>query len=207
MGCRSAGGLGLGKIRGRVRFGRWRRRLVRVDNLRVRRGGRRCRCRACEPPESSCPASQATSPGGRGRDRRRYEHLPDRRASGIVGGDLPGQQRVCWPGVVDRHPAREPLPESRAGRGCAVGGSLPTHLSGREVPPYRSPTRPEEGSGRCRARLIDRNLDDGPHRRSVRRSRSGLLHPPGPRTPQKTRAEPAPTPRLRRHPQPRAATT
>ena len=67
----------------------------------------------------------------------------------------------------------------------------------------RRPPRTQEGTGRRRTRHLDRDLDHGPHRRPLRRPRSGLLHPPRSRTPQATRPEPAPTPRLRRHPQPR----
>jgi hypothetical protein len=40
--------------------------------------------------------------------------------------------------------------------------------------PGCSPARPEEGTGRRRARHPDRTLDDGPHRCSVRGSRSGF---------------------------------
>ena len=58
----------------------------------------------------------------------------------------------------------------------------------------------EEGPGRCRTRHLDHDLDHGPHRRPLRRPRSGLPHPPRPRTPQETRHEPTPKTRLRRHP-------
>ena len=149
------------------------------------------------------PRDRATLRGGdRGRDRRRHERLPDRRAPGVVGGDLPGQQRVRRPDQIDRHPTRKRLPEGRARRGRVVGRQHPRHLPGGEVQADRRPPRTQEGPGRGRARHLDRGLDHGPHRRPLRRPRSRLLHPPRPRTPQEARAEPAPTPRLRRHPHP-----
>ena len=117
-------------------------------------------------------------------------------------GHLPGQQRVRRPGQIDRHPAREPLPESCARRRRLVDRQHPRHLPVGEVPPHRRPPRTEESPGRGRTRHLDRDLDHGPHRRPLRRPRRRLLHPPRPRTPKRHAPEPAPTPRLRRHPQP-----
>ena len=162
---------------------------------------------AMEPFRSFCeligtiPGIGTLRGGDRGRDRGRHEHLPDRGAPSVLGRHLPGQQRVRRPGEVDRDPAREPLSESRARCGRVVGRALPRHLPGREVPTHRRPARPKKATGRCRTRHLGRDLDDGSHRCSIRRSRSGLPHPPRPRTPQETRPEPTPTPRLRRHPQ------
>ena len=88
----------------------------------------------------------------RGRDRRRHGCIPDRGASSLLGGSLPGQQRVCGPGEINRHSTRQPLPQSCSRRGRAVDHEHPRHLPRREIPSDRRQTRPEEGIGRRRAR-------------------------------------------------------
>jgi hypothetical protein len=102
-------------------------------------------------------------------------------------------------------PGNAYLPKGGTRRFGVVDRQLPRHLPGGEVPPHRRPTLTEEGPGSRRAHHPDRHLVDGPHRRALQRPRSRLLHPPRPRTPQGPCTQPATTSRLRRHPQPPAA--
>lgn len=95
------------------------------------------------------------------------DRMPDRGPPGVVGGDLPGQQRVRRSDQVDGDPARERPSEggARGGR-ASVSHTRGTYLSAKYK---RIAARPP------------------------RRPRRGLLHPPQPRTPQEARPAPATT--------------
>ncbi len=66
------------------------------------------------------------------RDRRRHDPVPHRRAPGLLGRDLPGQQRVRRPGEVDQDPARQPLPQGALGAAAMSCAQHPdTYLGAR----------------------------------------------------------------------------
>ena len=97
------------------------------------------------------------------RDRRGHEPVPDGRAPGLVGRDVPGLQRVRRTGEVDPHPSRQSLPEGRSRRRGAVGfahartptsppstGASP-HVEDRSRPSSPSNTPCSSPSGTCSA--------------------------------------------------------
>ena len=127
----------------------------------------------------------------RRRDRRGHDAVPDRGASGLLGRDLPGQQRVRRPGEVDQDAARQPLPARRARRRRDVLRAAPRHLPRRPLPADRLAPRTDESQRRRPALHARRDLAHGTYRRALRRPRRRLLHQAPPRTRQEARPAPA----------------
>jgi transposase len=80
-----------------------------------------------------------------GRDRRGHERVSHPGAPGLLGRDLPGQQRLRRQAPPGAHPARLALAEDRAHRGRAGRRPHPGHLPGR--PPRRHPRPPRHLQG------------------------------------------------------------
>ena len=99
-------------------------------------------------------------------------------------GTCPGSNESA--GRVKSTATRPGNPYLKAALGASAlsVAQLPRHLPVGEVPPHRRAARTQEGPGRRGAHHLDRDLDDGSHRRPLRRPRSGLPHSPRPRTPQ-----------------------
>jgi hypothetical protein len=76
--------------------------------------------------------------GHRGRDRHRHGWLPNRRASGQLGGAVPGQQRVGWQALLRQDPQGIQVAADHAEPGGQRRRPQQRHLPGR-------PLRPNQG--------------------------------------------------------------
>jgi transposase len=79
------------------------------------------------------------------RDRRGHERVSHPGAPGLLGRDLPGQQRLRRQAPPDAHPPRLAVAEDRAHRGRAGRRPHQGHLSG--GPPRRHPRPPGHPQG------------------------------------------------------------
>ncbi len=84
------------------------------------------------------------------RDRHRHGGVPDRRAPGVVGGPLPGQQRHRWQAPLRQAHQRQPLAGRCPDRVRLGGRPHPRHLPGRAVLAAGQTDRQEEGRRRRR---------------------------------------------------------
>src|SRR6476620_168975 len=62
------------------------------------------------------------------------ERVPQRGASGFLGGSLTGLESIHWPDQVDQDPSRQPLPQRRARGFGDVRGAVEKHLLLRQIP-------------------------------------------------------------------------
>jgi len=118
----------------------------------------------------------------RRRDRCRHDPVPHRRAPGLLGRDHPRKQRVRRQGQVQQDQTRQPLPARRPGCRCDGLRAEPQHPPRCPLPTDRHPPRTTEGQRRHPTLHAHCHLAHGQHWDPLRRSRTGLLHPPEPRT-------------------------
>jgi transposase len=86
--------------------------------------------------------------GDRGRDRRRHAPLPKRRPPRLLGGHVPGEQRIGRQAPRRHHPQGFQVAARHPGRGRPRGRPHQRHLPGRPVlAPWWTPQRPT-GRGR-----------------------------------------------------------
>ncbi len=97
-------------------------------------------------------------------------------------GTTPGKQRVRRQGQVQQDQTRQPLPARRPGCRCDGLRAEPEHLPGCPLPTDRHPPRTTEGQRRHPTLHAHCHLAHGQDWDPLRRSRTGLLHPPEPRT-------------------------
>lgn len=115
--------------------------------------------------------------GCRGADRRGragHDRVPDFRAPGVVGRDLPGQQRLRRETPRRPDPARVDVAADRADRGRAGRGPHQGHLSGCASRPGPWPAWHPEGDRRDPPLHPRRLLPRCPRQGSLLRPRAGL---------------------------------
>ena len=103
-----------------------------------------------------------------------HDRLPDRRAPGVLGRDLPGQQLLGRETPTRAHPARLDVAADRADRGRAGRRPRQGHLPGRPPRPDPRPARHPESDRRHPPRHPHRLLPHRPRRGRLPGSRTGL---------------------------------
>lgn len=132
------------------------------------------------------------------RDRRRNDHVRNRRAPRVLGRSLPRAERVRREDEVLAHHAREPLPQRRARRRGDVRVPVKGNFPRRPLPAVGHSPRQAPRARRDRAHHPHRRLAHAPKRRGLRRTRCRFLHPTRPSTHSCPRHPRPRIPRLRR---------
>jgi transposase len=113
--------------------------------------------------------------GDPGRDRHRHGPLPRRRAPGLLGGDVPGEQRERRQAQEQQDPPGQPLAAGRLDRGRAGRRPHQRHLPRGPIPPAPGPAGQEEGDRRGRPHHPRDRLPPAHGRDGLSRPRRPLL--------------------------------